>query len=78
MQYGIPLDSRANFTKADWLMWIAALGNDDQVYTIKNNISITYTITICISDFQFNLITDKVYKFANETADRHAFPDWYI
>lgn len=28
MEYGIPLDSRALYTKADWSMWIAAMGSD--------------------------------------------------
>lgn len=29
MDYGIPLDNRALFTKADWSMWVAAMGSDE-------------------------------------------------
>ncbi|KAK8791797.1 hypothetical protein WA158_005174 [Blastocystis sp. Blastoise] len=28
--FGIPLDNRATFTKADWMMWVAAMGSRDQ------------------------------------------------
>lgn len=34
--YGIPLDDRHPYTKTDWLMWIAALGNDQQFEAISN------------------------------------------
>lgn len=53
--YGVPLDDRATFTKTDWEMWVAAMGNSEQ----------------------FKAITDKVYRFANETPDRVPFTDWY-
>ena len=29
-KYGVPLDDRATFTKADWMMWVAAMGNETQ------------------------------------------------
>jgi hypothetical protein len=29
-KYGVPLDDRATFTKGDWMMWVAAMGTDDQ------------------------------------------------
>ena len=31
LQYGVPLDDRADFTKTDWLMWVAAMGSKEQV-----------------------------------------------
>ncbi len=55
LDYGIPLDSRSNLTKADWTSWIAALGDSQQA----------------------NTIFAKLYKFANESADRVPFSDIY-
>ena len=33
-QYGIPLDSRQEYTKHDWSMWVAAMGTDKQFNSI--------------------------------------------
>ena len=29
-EYGVPLDSRADFTKSDWILWCAAMSDDPQ------------------------------------------------
>ena len=34
--FGVPLDNRANFTKLDWSMWVAAMGTEDQFQAITN------------------------------------------
>ena len=36
LQFGIPLDNRQEFTKADWEMWVAAMGTQEQFETITN------------------------------------------
>lgn len=38
-KFGAPLDSRAEYTKTDWLMWTAAMGNQDQFNALSKPIA---------------------------------------
>ena len=31
-EYGLPLDSRATYTKSDWSMWIASMADDKETF----------------------------------------------
>lgn len=54
--YGIPLDTRHTYTKADWEIWTAASTDNTQLR-------------------QFFI--DALYTFANTSAQRVPFTDWY-
>ena len=41
--YGLPLDSRANYTKSDWEMWTAALADSDSQFLALANLVWKYT-----------------------------------
>ena len=44
-KFGIPLDSRVSYTKTDWLMWVAALGNQKQFETLSKPVATWLTQT---------------------------------
>ena len=67
------MDNRADFTKTDWEMWVAAM-EDDTVVCACRTVVCMY---VCIHS-QFEAITKAVYKFANETPDRVPFSDWLV
>ena len=51
MQYGVPLDNRADFTKTDWEMWVAAMEDETVVCSVlatsfDNSILCTYTYIV--------------------------------
>jgi len=54
-EYGVPLDSRKNWTKTDWIMWSATLADN-------------------IEDFK--ALTDKIWKYQNETYARIPMSDF--
>lgn len=64
------MDDRHPYTKTDWLMWTAAMGNSQQVSDIISSDTDINSLA------KFSTITAKVYKFANETPDRSPFTDW--
>lgn len=37
-KYGVPLDSRNTYVKTDWLMWVAAMGDDEETDTVARYI----------------------------------------
>jgi len=38
LQYGVPLDNRADFTKTDWEMWVAAMEDDTVVHLYSRDV----------------------------------------
>eukprot|EP01102_Stenamoeba_stenopodia_P018990 TRINITY_DN7053_c0_g1_i1.p1 TRINITY_DN7053_c0_g1~~TRINITY_DN7053_c0_g1_i1.p1 ORF type:complete len:718 (-),score=181.78 TRINITY_DN7053_c0_g1_i1:51-1958(-) len=59
--FGVPLDDRANFTKLDWMSWIAAMVPDDGSSPAP----------------LFSQLIGAIYDFANETPNRVPLSDWY-
>lgn len=59
-EFGVPLNSRATYTKDDWMTFLAALYYDENAKP---------------SDFS-NKLFDGYYRWANLTTDRHPISDW--
>ncbi|MBQ8754968.1 MAG: DUF4965 domain-containing protein [Lentisphaeria bacterium] len=55
-KYGVPLDNRKEYTKSDWLLWIAALTENRE---------------------DFDMLTEPVCRWLNETPSRKPLGDWY-
>lgn len=71
VQYGVPLDNRADYTKADWEMWIGAIGSEKQVrYNFCDRSG------HLLPGFQFSAMLDALFKFLDESPDRIPFTDW--
>ena len=63
--YGVPLDCRADFTKSDWSMWIAAMGYGKQFQTLTDALYAFATTTpdrVPFTDFYYTS-TAKVAGF---------------
>ena len=45
LPYGIPLDSREKYTKSDWLLWAACMGNNSEFEYIVNLLWSAYNTT---------------------------------
>ena len=69
-RYGLPLDSRGTDTKADWIVWCAALSND--LDTIKGLIDPLYRFydetgsRVPMADW-YDTVSGRNYYFRNRT-----------
>ncbi|CAI8008073.1 Glutaminase A [Geodia barretti] len=68
-EFGIPLDDRQAYTKADWQMWVAAMGTQDQFETITD-------LVYSFADKTPNMVpmTDWYYTFTAELKGFRARP----
>ena len=61
-KYGVPLDSRAAYTKLDWLMWSTCISNDKEYFdavcdSIVNMINETLD-RVPLTDFYYTSTAD--------------------
>lgn len=45
LTYGVPLDSREKYTKSDWLLWVACMGEDSEFQCIVDLLWAAYNTT---------------------------------
>src|SRR5690606_26268862 len=61
--FGLPLDSRADYTKSDWIIWTATLSNDDTTFKELANPVYNYAVQtkdrVPLSDWYFTTSGDQ-------------------
>lgn len=74
-RYGAPLDSRETYTKTDWLMWCAAMGDVNLCDTYAKRLVLYLAETesrVPFSDW-IDSITPKYFKFRNRSVQGGTF-----
>jgi glycogen debranching enzyme len=75
-QYGLPLDSRAAYTKSDWLVWCAAMTeNKEDFETLVEPLWLAYHESpsrVPLTDF-YDTLTAKQVAFQNRTVQGGLF-----
>ncbi len=75
-EYGLPLDSRADYTKSDWLVWTASMSSskkmfEDFIKPLWNTYNVT-TTRVALTDW-YDTVSAKMVSFKHRTVQGGLF-----